>query len=54
MQLASGNVVSQWQLAGTSSDQVKQPIDLQLAKELMAGASGWFMSRSLSGWWAVM
>ena len=54
MQLASGNVVSQWQLAGTSSDQVKQPIDLQLAEELMTGASGWFMCRPLSGWWVVM
>ena len=42
------------QLVGTSSDQVKQSIDLQLAKVWMAGASGWFMSKPLSGWWVVM
>ena len=54
MQLASGNVVSQWQLAGTSSDQVKQSIDLQLDEVLMASASGWFTSRPLFGWWVVM
>ena len=28
VQLASGSVTSQWQLARTSGDQVKQPIDL--------------------------
>ena len=38
-----------WQLASAASDQVKQSIDLQLA-----GASGWFTSRPLSGWWVVM
>ena len=42
------------QLAGTASDQVKQPIDLQLAEVLMTGASGWFTNRPLSGWWVVM
>ena len=42
------------QLVGTSSDQVKQSIDLQLDEVLMASASGWFTSRPLSGWWVVM
>ena len=50
MQLASGNVASQWQLARTSGDQVKQPIDLQLAEEMMAGASGWHVQATI---WVV-
>ena len=47
MQLASGSVASQWQLARTSGDQVKQPIDLQLAEEMMAYASEWHVQATI-------
>ena len=61
VQLASGNVVSQWQLAGTSSDQVKQSIGLQLAEVLMTGATradhylggGWLCKGSYGRFWLV-
>ena len=54
MQLASGSVASQWQLARTSGDQVKQPIDLQLAKEMMTCAghylgAGWLCKAIMGG-----
>ncbi|RVW25043.1 hypothetical protein CK203_114052 [Vitis vinifera] len=50
VQLASGSVASQWQLARTLGDQVKQPIDLQLAEEMMACASGWHVQATI---WVV-
>ncbi|KAL6313800.1 hypothetical protein AAG906_010219 [Vitis piasezkii] len=53
VQLASGSVASQWQLVRTLGDQVKQPIDLQLAGEMMVCASGWHV-QPLCRWWVVM
>ena len=50
MQLASGSVASQWQLVRTLGDQVKQPIDLQLAREMMVCASGWRVQATI---WVV-
>ena len=35
------------QLARASGDQVKHPIDLQLAEEMMASASGWHVQATI-------